>query len=248
MEEMMYLAAQYLAAANLSFLKKEEDDSHSNLGFALENCTLSSRPLNNQGVYLALNYKKFSLEWHTKSTSITFPLNGSTHKEILQWVQQMVAENKLGTYHYKFHYDAPYKITDDFTFKLLDRDSLQKLTAFRILAQTSLRHLLQKEKLTSEIRIWPHHFDTGIYASLQDGDGVAIGAGLAVPDGLVADHYFYISGYKDGKALEVSGFEQIKIGGWINKEFKGAVLPSTDGDQTTVNTFFKTALNAYRNL
>jgi hypothetical protein len=49
MEKMMYLLAQYLAAAGISFLEKKDDDSHSNLGFSIENSSMYSRPLNENG-------------------------------------------------------------------------------------------------------------------------------------------------------------------------------------------------------
>ena len=53
MEKMLYLAAQYLAAAGISFLEKKEDDSHTNLAFNSNNAQLSSRVLSSKGdVYL----------------------------------------------------------------------------------------------------------------------------------------------------------------------------------------------------
>jgi hypothetical protein len=33
MKDQLHIAAQYLAAANMSFLEKKADDSHTNLGF-----------------------------------------------------------------------------------------------------------------------------------------------------------------------------------------------------------------------
>ena len=43
MKEQIHLAAQYLAAAGISFLEKRDDDSHTNLGFNIEKGTLDDR-------------------------------------------------------------------------------------------------------------------------------------------------------------------------------------------------------------
>lgn len=41
----MHLAAQYLAAAGISFVAKEDDDSHTNLGFSAETGSMTTHPL-----------------------------------------------------------------------------------------------------------------------------------------------------------------------------------------------------------
>ena len=41
----MHIAAQYLAAAGISILEKQPDDSHTNVGFSVEDRTLFTRPL-----------------------------------------------------------------------------------------------------------------------------------------------------------------------------------------------------------
>ena len=40
MDKMMYLLAQYLAAAGISLLEKEQDDCHTNLGFSIEKSSM----------------------------------------------------------------------------------------------------------------------------------------------------------------------------------------------------------------
>ena len=50
----MHIAAQYLAAAGISFLEKQPDDSHTNVGFSVEDRTLFSRSLLSSGITLQL--------------------------------------------------------------------------------------------------------------------------------------------------------------------------------------------------
>lgn len=248
MEKMMHLAAQYLAAAGISFVEKKADDSHTNLGFSLENGSMYSRPLNEAGDTLSLNYNNFELQWNTQGSSTSFGLDGSTHKEVVRWVEEMAAEANIASpYVYAFHYDMPYTITDDFTFKLLDIDRLKDLMHLRILAQLVLMSFLEQQGLTSEIRTWPHHFDTGAYAPLKDETGRAVGLGLSIPDTMVNDHYFYISGYTGHDAVGTYGFPPLTNGKWYTDGFKGAILPATGVDKTAAAVFFQETLEAYKN-
>lgn len=49
------------------------------------------------------------------------------------------------------------------------------------LAQFSLERILIDNYLESSIRVWPHHFDTGIFTTHNNGSGISISAGLAIP-------------------------------------------------------------------
>lgn len=242
-----YLAGQYLAAASISFLKKEADDSHTNLGFSTEDGCLSTRPLNASGDVLALNYNTFSLEWRSTNARETFRLDGSTHEEVVRWLERMTQNSDLDkAYSYAFHYEPTYSMTSGFTFKLVDPGRLRELMHFRILAQLVLRSFLEEQKLTSEIRIWPHHFDTGAFASFQDDSGRAVGLGLSIPDTVVNDFYFYISVYEGHDALDTSSFTELTQGEWRSTGFKGAVLPATGTNRSTAGDFFKEAMEAYK--
>lgn len=240
----MYLAAQYLAAAGISFVKKEEDDSHTNLGFSMLKTSMETHPLSENGDVLSLNYKNFSLNWHAENSSTSFPLDGATHEAVLSWLKETSKTFLNKSYAYGFHYDLPYKITDDFKFKLVDANRLAELLQLRILAQSTLEQTLKEGNLESPIRVWPHHFDTGAYAGLHK--NIAIGFGLAVPDTLCKDHYFYISGYKGHDALNTEGFSPFSNGEWKNDGFKGAILPATTIDKSKAVLFFKEAIQNYK--
>ena len=246
MEKMMYLAAQYLAAAGISFLEKKADDSHTNLGFSIEEGNLYSRPLNDAGATLSVNYERFSLQWNSAETTKELQLDGTKHVEIVKWITERSSEaNIAATYNYKFHYELPYEINDDFKFQLLDEKQLEKLMHFRILAQLVLENFVANNNLKSDVRIWPHHFDTGAYISFENGSNKAVGLGLAIPDSLSADHYFYASGYKDQNSIDTSGFSELANGKWHSTQFKGAILPATDIDEAQATEFFEAALESY---
>lgn len=247
MTNQMHLASQYLAAAGISFVDKKDDDSHTNLGFSTEKGTLFTRNLDHKPIVLSLNYDLFELEWNDVNSRNTLKLDGSTHTEVLQWLKRMTVNSNIGKhYEYELHYELPYQITDDFVFKLQDITALQKLKEHRILAHTVLREFLHRNKLNSEIRIWPHHFDTGAFAPLEDEAGLAIGLGLAIPDSSQNEYYFYISAYQGHDSLDTSNFKSLSLGEWKNKGFKGAVLPISGIDKNSGVAFFEEALNAYK--
>jgi len=53
---MMYLAAHYLAAAGVYLVKKEEDDSHTNLGFSTVKTSMETHPLSENVDIHSLDY------------------------------------------------------------------------------------------------------------------------------------------------------------------------------------------------
>ncbi|MGB5818670.1 MAG: hypothetical protein WBG90_04235 [Saonia sp.] len=248
MIDQMYLAAQYLAASGISFLEKKDDDSHTNLGFSVEKGSMYTRPLNNAGDTLALNYNTFALVWNMTNANISFDLQGTTHEEIIKWITQMASNNGIAIpYSYKFHYEPSYKLTDGFTFKLVNPKRLRELMDFRILTQKVIASFLKRQNLVSEIRTWPHHFDTGAFAQVPDKKELSVGLGLAIPDTLVNDHYFYLSGYLGHDTIDCSGFQPLAQGKWYPHEFKGAILPATGINEKTATVFFQEALKAYKN-
>ncbi|MEW7290372.1 hypothetical protein [Aquimarina sp. 2304DJ70-9] len=248
MTTQMHLAAQYLAAAGISFVEKKEDDSHTNLGFSTSEKSMFTHPLDKEGHTLSLNYQHFTLEWNSKSSKKSLRLDGTTHSEILKWIHERAVEATLEKpFQYDLHYELPYTtITDDFTFKLHDVARLRELTNFRILAQLTLETFLENQQLKSGIRTWPHHFDTGAFVSLDDNSGLTIGLGLAIPDTMIDDYYFYMSAYKGHDGLDTSNLSSLTNGKWYNEGFKGAVLPVTGIDEITASTFFEEALAAYK--
>ncbi len=240
----MHLAAQYLAAAGISFVTKRDDDSHTNLGFSITKSSMETHPLSENGDVLSLDYKNFSLNWRSENDSTFLSLDGATHSDVLSWLEGTSKSFLNKSYDYQFHYDLPYEIDDDFMFKLFDSNKLKELVQLRVLTQLTLEQVLKDHNLTSDIRVWPHHFDSGAYASLDK--NTAIGLGLAVPDTMSTEHYFYISGYKGHDALATEGFSPLSNGEWKNKGFKGAILPAAALDKQEAVLFFKKTIENYK--
>ena len=247
MEKQIHLAAQYLAAAAISFIDKREDDSHTNFGFDTDNGTLSTHVFSENKDRLVLNYQKFTLDWISLSDNISFRLDGATHQQIIKWISKISQKFLNKIYEYKFHYNLPYPIYDDFIFKLNNIGKFHDLMHLRIFTQFALERILIDNSFKSPIRIWPHHFDTGVYEQLPNSD-ISIGLGLAIPDDICDEHYLYVSGYKGGKNIETSNFQKLEIGEWRNETFKGAIIPAKTLIESEAVQFFQGAINNYKNI
>jgi hypothetical protein len=207
---------------------------------------METHDLSSSGDKLSLNYRRFSLEWTSQSGVTSLSLDGKAHGDIVQWLQEHSRTHLSKNYVYKFHYDLPYTIDAEYTFKLTDASQLEHLRNLRILAQYTLERIINKNALSSPIRIWPHHFDTGIYASLEEGSDIFIGIGMAIPDALSDEHYFYISGYKNGNAILPTSHKDLSIGQWIDQGFKGAILPATNLVESESVQFLQEAIDQYK--
>lgn len=242
----MHLAAQYLAAANINFVTKEADDSHTNLGFNIDCQRLETHALSPEGDQLALNYRAFSLEWISPKEVISFSLEGKTHLQVLEWLEQTTLTFLNKTYAYEFHYDLPYAIDRTYLFHISDTGALEELARLRTLTENSLERILEENNLEASIRVWPHHFDTGIYTALTGTPDLMIGLGLAIPDTVSDRHYFYASAYKHGDQIDTSSFHPLTTGEWISDSFQGGILSTENSNKTVLVGFYHETLNQFK--
>ena len=239
--ENLHQASQYVATAAISFLDKKADDSHTNLGWDIESSHIESRffDKNNQLIFNLLN---FELMWvNDEQIKAKIDLQTKTHKEILNWIKSTALKNGINKeYVYSLHYDLPYPtLTDDHVFTF-DSSEVADYIVRQDIAKEAFQTFLNEHKLKSDIRIWPHHFDLGIYTQVDKAGKLFIGAGLAVPDTLVDDLYYYVSGYYAGTAINTSELEGLTLGDF-RKDWKGATLASFQIDLKSATLFLKEA-------
>jgi len=248
--ETLHLAAQYLATAAKSFIKTKEDDSHINLGWNSDEKRLETHDLSNDGLRLALNYLEYSLDFiHPKSgLGASYPLGGARHHDVMNWISR---EAKFAgiekEYTFELHYDLAHlnELTDDYRFLANDPEQLKELTQLRWLANKTIEMALSNFHSASEIRIWPHHFDTGVLAYFDQSKKVSVGLGLAIPDEKVDDWYFYISAYHGNDPIKTDNFKSLKNGEWRSGEWNAAILKASGESLPIVSSFINEALKVF---
>ena len=247
MIEELHIAAQYLAAAGVSFLEKKEDDSHTNLEWSVNNAELSTWPLTEGGDQLALNYNNFSLVWISAGKREELPLDGISHEVAMKWINEMAQARGLNkTYQYKLHYELPYPFPQNADqFQLKDKKELESMIGLMNMAQGAMEKALNHHGLKSGIRVWPHHFDLGAFAQVDD--SISIGFGMAIPDSSINDFYFYVSGYRGHDALETKDFNPLSHGEWQKGDWKAATLKASESNEAIAQGFLNEAINAFIN-
>lgn len=236
--EKLHQASQYLAAASISFLDKKADDSHTNLGWNTALSRIESHPLDAKGNQLVFDLKSSQLAWLKNSVeSDKINLENNSHAEITSWIKDVSRINGIEKeFKYSFHYDLPYaSLSENHQFSF-DKSQVETYINRQDIAQEAFESFLTVNDLKSDIRIWPHHFDLGIYFQIDDEGKNFVGAGLAVPDTLVDDMYFYSSGHKNGDSIKTSEFKGLTKGDW-RKDWEGATLASENINSDSALTF-----------
>jgi hypothetical protein len=239
--EQLHVAAQYLSAAGISFLEKKEDDSHTNLGWNSAKSSMETHVFGN-GNQLAINLTTGYLEWLTNGLETeSIDLQKNTHVSILAWIREMAAKNEIKqAYNYQFHYELPYPVitdNDKLSFKV---QALNELIALLDIGQNTFEAFLSENDLASPIRIWSHHFDLGIYTGLNSENSLFMGAGLAIPDSLVDDFYYYAAAYNNGADIVTKNMTGLTIGDW-RSVWNGATLAANQIDTKKATNFLNEA-------
>ena len=257
MIKIMHRAAQYLAAAGISFLEKEQDDSHTSFVWDSSLKAMIGQTLNREkGIRLALDYDDYALCFldNFKNVISVKGLNGSKHRDILFWIQKEAENNGLhGPYNYQFHYELPYsKMATSFSFPEPDMDQISAMINHRTLAQKSLETVIKKLGMQIPVRVWPHHFDTGTLISTGTGDKEgfikSIGIGLAIPDTMVNDYYFYVSGWSQSGSVKVERMSSLSKGEWRSGNWNGSVLEASGKDAQEVILFLAESIKMYHEI
>lgn len=244
-DQTIHQLSQTIAKANRTYVPKQADDSHTNLFFDILGKKLYGRWLKvDKGqVILALDVEKFCFEVINDQRAIisSFNIAGQKQSEIESEIENYFS--KLGLdptgFRKKLHFEiTSYEFVDD-TIQMPQNEALLLWYEYRSLANVACELLLGFLQADGEVRIWPHHFDTGTYLELTS--EIALGFGLAMEDSMVGAPYFYFSAYgSKGHEIDYSKMTELNFGKWkITENWQGAVLPLPE---LTENAYDKIAI------
>ena len=219
----LHRAAQYLASFGKQYITQESDDSHTNLGWDVKLSALYTRS-GSDGQFMRLYLSDLRIEWVDGERNFPLGLEGRSHGEVTVWLHHIALRCGKEEYDFYLHYALDSgKLEQDYIFDDYDSSRSEQLISLRNDAHETCKAIQNHFELDTEIRIWPHHFDTGGYAPLPGSD-VSIGFGMATPDAVMPDHYLYASAYRTGESVKTDGFPEMEQGLWRQGDFEGAVL------------------------
>lgn len=247
-DQELHFLSQLITKANRTFIPKKEDDSHTNLFFD---------PLGNRitGRWIAAGERKiiFALNLDTQAIEVLDETgkrqaNIATIARHIEEVEQAVKkvlpslDLQPTGFAEPLHFEIP---NYDFTKKpiaQIDPHGLSQWKHYRNLANQACLDLLGFTQKWEEIRLWPHHFDTGVYLEINDTTG--IGFGLAMQDDMVGAPYFYYTAYGlNGHTIDYSSPPPLTVGKWFTENWKGAVLPLPKVNQQSIRLFLLETMN-----
>lgn len=248
----LHRLSQILAKAGRSFVPAREDDSHTNFYFDPMSSRLLTQSLGETGRRLAFNLYNSTFEWVDARTHTTLiiKLAGQTYEQLENIIAGQLLATQLDDKDYRrpLHYDFP--AYDDLpkTYTAFPDDAVTEWCHYRRMANQAATALLGYLNAEGQPRIWPHHFDTGVYAVVAN--DVGIGFGLAMNDDLVKTPYFYLAGYPQNGTFDYSQAPSLTQGEWHETNgYKGAVLPINalpgQGSMKMVMKFAREAVEAY---
>jgi hypothetical protein len=231
-------AAQLVAMVGHGLLPKEKDDSQSNMEWIDRRGALLGKdiPLA-QTIRMGLLYHPFELHIfdHNLDSLDNLNLEGRTKQLAINWIKDHITA--LGGDAEKVkpigHFDIPHHPLDNGAeFELPNPIYHLEMAKYRSNADLILKEIKMQFEQASEVRIWPHHFDTGLYIPVAfDETGQAthsIAIGLAVADDSLDEYYYYVNPWQQSGEAAPDSLPKLDGGGqWTKGKNKMAVLPAS---------------------
>lgn len=245
-DQTLHSLGQLIALTAMQWLPPRADDSQTNMTWNSNQHWLEGRPFGHKGqlVRLVIDTRAFVLYFidDREHISASFSPENRTPDDALAWWTIQMQAWGIATIQ-ELNYPAnPDPLANRTVYKR--PSGLSAWAHWRTIANTTLKSLNEWSGRHSEVRIWPHHFDTGVYYAQTDASGqekAAIWAGYAIADSVCDEPYFYLSGYKRGQAIDFLAAPALAVGEWRNvPDWKGALLPVSMINQTeTIDAFFR---------
>jgi hypothetical protein len=238
--------SQTLAKFGRSFAEEKKDDSHTNLGLDYVGKQIWSRwaVMQNTTIALTLNLERqqFDVKNANHQTLASFALIHQSQEQVEQKLAKYLRSSfDADSNHFlkPLHFEIPdYSFKKHNNEKWKDEDVANWLN-HRNQADQACLNLSKHLNTSVDSRIWPHHFDTGIY--IEPTDKVGIGFGLAMADSMIDEPYYYFSAYGlKENVIDYNSAPGLRAGNWlINEHWKGAVLRINDATPPQLSAFLQ---------
>ena len=227
----LHYAAQFAAAAGISFLPPEPDDSHMNLEWVPEFAGLFSHLIPAKKPFrVGVRFVELALLIvpEPRTTIAETQLNRCTVAEATSWLRSQIESQGADAERYTLRrpYDIPYHpLASGGAFDITERAPFEELSKWFSNGAVILSDLVRSTPGASEARCWPRDFD--IATSINVPPGYTIGTGMEPGDNYYAEPYFYVNMSPTPTAAEVRSRQLSGNGTWHTNGWIGAILPGS---------------------
>ena len=253
----LHYAAQFGAAAGISFLAHRPDESHTNLEWVPSLAGLFSRVIpTGRPFRIGVRPSKFALLMVTEENQpiAEYKLHGRTITDATEWIRSQV--KSLGADPTRYTLRRDYEIPDHpvaigESFDASAPTLFEELSKWFSNAATLLGSVVRKTRRASELRCWPQHFD--LATLIKVAPGRTIGMGLEPGDDFYDEPYFYLNMSPQPSASRAQSRPLWGNGTWHTNEWVGPVLPGSrfgaaSAQEQQVREFLDSATAACRAL
>jgi hypothetical protein len=250
-------AAQFGAAAGISFLEPRPNDSHTNLEWVSALGGLFSRAIpTGRPFRIGARPSKLALLIVTEDNQpiAEYKLHGRTITDATEWIRSQI--KSLGAdpmrYTLRRHYEIPaHPVAIGESFDASAPRLFEELSKWFGNAATLLGTVARKTRGASEVRCWPHSFDIGTL--IRVAPDRTIGIGMEPGDDYYDEPYFYLNMSPQPSASRAKSRPLWGDGSWHTNEWVGAVLPGSrfgaaSAQERQVREFLDSAMAACRAL
>jgi hypothetical protein len=229
-EQFLHNMARILGAMGQAYLPAKADESHTNMRWDSLKNRLEARnmPLPD-GHAISISFHPHELHFHIACNQQEYMVatKGNSLDFVLNKIAQTLGQYGLEGASFRQHLDYPYPQWNAVNGWLMqpEKSGLSTFQQIRSEANRHLEEFLQADKQHSEVRIWPHNFDTGIECTY--GNGLLQYAGYSPADGEVYQRpYYYNSFYRNGRKIKPLQFPKLPHTIWETQRWGGAILPA----------------------
>ena len=229
-DQHLHLLCQVIGKVNRSYVPEKTDESHTNLYFDPWGNKILGRWIQtgSGSVLFALDLNTFKFEVLNASRKMILDVStaGKTMEEIEKELEKLLPLAGLDPTGFRApmpHAIPAYPFSKE-PQEAIETEALDLWKYYRKLANQTCYAFLGYAQAESEVRIWPEHFDTGIY--FEYAGTMGIGFGLALEDSMAGEPYFYLAGYPKNDAFFYKNLPESPRWKWIlGEHWKGVILP-----------------------
>ena len=229
-DQHLHLLCQVIGKANRTYVQEKTDESHTNLYLDPWGNKILGRWIQTGSgiviVALDLSTLQFEVLDSSRKQILTVSSIGKTMDEIEREFETLLPNAGLDPKGFRaaMPHEIPVYSFSKNPIEAIEAQALDHWKSLRKLANQSCYQFLGYAQAESEVRIWPEHFDTGIY--FEYAGNIGIGFGLAMEDNMVGEPYFYMAGYPLSEALVYENLPESPTWKWkLGEYWKGVILP-----------------------